>query len=260
MGRSNCEANDYTPLYRRASLYVSRRAAKILVLADRFRGELVSVGIDREKVVVFTTMFDGVSCEQLRGNRKASVNSLLFLSRLVKEKDLRELLEAFQKLSEIYPKLRLVIAGEGSIQGDLQQWVVEKSLTSKVCFSGFVNGDEKINLLCDADLFVLPTYYGEGCPVALLEAMAAGLPVVTTRAGGIPDVVGEPENRILLDEVSADSIVAGVRRFIDEPELVWPVSKNNCDKAWSQFEASVVSKRLATLYRETSHHHSVLEI
>jgi len=235
---------------RKVFLYVLRKATRILVLASRFKEELIRLGIDEDKVDVYTTMFDGNLCIRMRNIRKTSVETILFLSRLIKEKGVLELLEAFKKLSQIYPKLQLVIAGDGAIRKDLEQWVVANQLTPRVHFAGFVSGEDKADQLYNADLFVLPTYYGEGCPVALLEAMAAALPLVTTRAGGIPDVVQEPENGILLDEVNENSIMTAVRRFIESPDLVREVSKNNYDKAWSQLEASIVSRKLAALYRD----------
>jgi glycosyltransferase involved in cell wall biosynthesis len=90
---------------------------------------------------------------------------------------------------------------------------------SRIAFCGAIPLDQLLPAYAGYDLFLLPTLPGEGIPRVLLEAMAAGLPVVTARVAGIPGLVTHEENGLLVDESAAGAYAAAVRRIITEPAL-----------------------------------------
>ena len=96
---------------------------------------------------------------------------------------------------------------------------VAAGVADRVRLPGAMALDRLMPMYRDYDLFVLPTRPGEGIPRVLLEAMAAGLPVVTTRVAGIASLITHDENGLLVDEASADSLLAAIRRLIDSPAL-----------------------------------------
>jgi len=96
---------------------------------------------------------------------------------------------AFAQVARDHPQTRLIMAGEGPDRQRLEALVQELGLTERVDFAGYVGGETKMELLARARVFVLPTTHPEGMPNAVLEAMAAGDVIITTRSGGIPDVV-----------------------------------------------------------------------
>jgi glycosyltransferase involved in cell wall biosynthesis len=100
-----------------------------------------------------------------------------------------------------------------AISGDAQA----SGVGDRVRFVGALPLDQLMRLYRDYDVFVLPTGPGEGIPRVLLEAMAAGLPIVTTRVSGITSLIRDGENGLLADD--ADQLVAAVRSLIESPEL-----------------------------------------
>lgn len=230
------------------------RSALIVVLAANFKDQLVKMGFESDRIRITTTMFDGSVFDGLEKRvHDGFGRTLLFLSRFVREKGVYELLEAFIGVVSRFPKTRLIMAGDGPERQGLQEWVNANGMEERIVFPGYLRNGNKARALLDADLFVLPTY-SEGCPVALLEAMAAGLPVVTTAVGGIGDIFEDGRNGVLLDAITPKAIENAVVRLLTDPELGASISKNNRVKAWSNFEAGVVTANLEKLYREVAQH------
>ena len=221
------------------------------VLASSFRNTLLQIGLEPRRVRVTTTMFDGSLFSDLRRSRSDDGETrLVFMSRFVAEKGIHELLQAFVRLAEEFPGLRLVLLGDGPERPALEARAQEAGLAERVDFAGYVRGHEKAQALVDADIFVFPTYYGEGCPVVLLEAMAAGLPVITHGAGGIPDVFEDGRNGILLSTVTGESVADAVRRMLTAPEVRSAIGAHNRREAWARYEAGVVSGQMVEAYQE----------
>ncbi|HEY9197911.1 MAG TPA: glycosyltransferase family 4 protein [Gammaproteobacteria bacterium] len=220
-----------------------------LVLAEDFRSWLIGNGFEEGRVHLFTTMFDS---DEFAGMDRPSAQRnefrILFLSRLVREKGMYELADAFRALSRDYPELRLVFAGNGPEEATLRQYVEGAGLAERVEFLGYVRGADKVRAFAQSGMFVFPTYYGEGCPVSLLEAMAAGLPVITSPVGGIPHIVQDGVNGILLDSVSSESVEKAMRRLLDDAGLRHEIGARNADEAWRKYSAPVVTQLFERLY------------
>jgi glycosyltransferase involved in cell wall biosynthesis len=115
---------------------------------------------------------------------------LVFIGRIAREKGLYETLQGVRLAHELGVDARLVVAGGGAEEPRLRRYAQALGIGSRVTFAGPVFGEDKVSLLAGADLMLLPSY-AEGLPYALLEAMAAGIPVIATPVGAIPDVVAE---------------------------------------------------------------------
>jgi glycosyltransferase involved in cell wall biosynthesis len=241
-------------LYRRLFEASFKKVDKIIILARRFERQLLDLGVDIGQISLGTTMFDG---NLLRGGAPKSLSEdghLLFLSRLAVEKGPTEVLEAFRDLHERFPRLRLTMAGDGPELSNLRVRAESWGLTSVVNFPGYVVGDEKAKLLEEADVFLLPTRYGEGMPISILEAMAAGMPVIVTRAGAIGEHLEDRKNGLLLESGSPAQIIAALEYLLDNPEKCLAISELNKATAWDRFEATTVSKRLVDICRLSPAH------
>ena len=113
---------------------------------------------------------------------------LVYIGRLDREKGLYEALQGLRLACELGVDARLMVAGRGPEEGRLRRYAQALGIAARAAFIGPVFGDEKVKLLSTADVMILPSY-AEGLPYALLEAMAAGIPVIATPVGAIPDVV-----------------------------------------------------------------------
>lgn len=241
---------DRSPVWRWLLRQAYGEAACIVVLAGRFRDKLVAWGFGSRRVRLMSTFFEGAQFDGLARRRDDDAVQLLFLSRFVRTKGGFEVIEAFARLAGDFPDLRLVCAGDGPDAAGMKALAQRLGVADRVAFPGFVSGEAKARLLLDSDVFAFPTYYGEGCPVSLLEAMAAGMAVLTAEAGGIPEVFRDDENGVLLKQVSADSVAAGLRQLLADPAARCAIGQHNRAQAWARFEAGPVSAQLLGLYRE----------
>lgn len=223
-------------------------AGRILLLASRFRQALVDAGLDGQRVDVVSTMFDAGPFEGVVSRRGEGAVQVLFLSRFVREKGGYELLEGFSQVADAYPDVQLICAGDGPEAAGMRAWVEQHGLGGQVRFPGFVRGREKAQLLADADIFAFPTYYGEGCPVSLLEAMAAGCAVITGNAGGIPDIFEDGVNGVMLSRPTGDNVGVALRELLSDPVRRRTIGEHNHKVAASRFEAGKVSAGVAAVY------------
>lgn len=241
-------------LYRKAFLTLYRPATRIAVLSDRFRQTLVELGFEHDRIDIVSTMFDGAELARAKAedDRVKQRRTILFLSRFVAGKGVHELIDGFSRIAAEFPDAKLIMAGDGEERAALVQRVETLGLGERVRFPGYVLGRDKARLLLEADIFVLPSYYNEGLPNALLEAMAAGAAVITSEAGGIPEVIHTPENGIVLKEISADTIANAMRQLLANPSQVAQIGAENEAMAWRRFESRMVTGRIEALYGDVA--------
>jgi glycosyltransferase involved in cell wall biosynthesis len=220
---------------------------RMVVLASDFKAGLAKMGFDEAQIEIMSTMFNGALLRAATPGPPTDETRLLFLSRLVREKGIYELLDAFRRIADRFPETILVMAGDGPEKDGVELYAERLGLADRVRLPGYLSGTDKASALKTAQAFLLPSYE-EGCPVSLLEAMAAGLPVITTAVGGIPDIFRDGENGILLKSVTPAAIAEGIRCLLENREFARRVGALNKEHAWDQFEASRVAPRIENLY------------
>jgi len=141
---------------------------------------------------------------------------LLFVGRLRIRKGVEVLLHAYHRLRESYPDLRLVVAGSGEHRQNLEKVASSLDLAGSVEFLGARRPEEIPHLMAGASALVVPSIY-EGMPLVILEAMAAGLPVVASRVSGIPEVVIEGESGWLVPPEDIGALESALREVQDDP-------------------------------------------
>ena len=178
---------------------------------------------------------------------------ILFMSRFDREKGGRELLRAFADIADDHPDLDLIMAGDGVDATFLQLEAENLGIKKRVLFPGYVQGADKWRLLRDCILFALPTYYrSEGMPVAVLEAMGAGKPLLVGGVGAMRSIASEPENGIVLNDITAKSIEVGLRRLLGNPDLMKTMAKHNAILAWDQYEAQSITEKIEDFYHQVA--------
>lgn len=235
-------------LWRALSQFMLGETQRILVLAPEFRGALLAMGFDADRAVLTRTMFDGAMLLPPVAHPPQR-RRILSLSRFEEEKNLFHLTEGFAQIVGRYPDVDLVLAGDGSLLPAIRRQLAALGLEDRVILPGYVRGKEKAALLRDSAIFVLPSR-AEGMPVALLEALAAGMPVIVSRVGGIPHIVRDPDNGLLLDTVSPETIGRALDELLSSPALCAEIGERNRHYAWSRFEAGQVTAEIEGLYAE----------
>lgn len=140
------------------------------------------------------------------------------VGRLVPAKGQLILLQACAKLLEQGAPLRLRLIGDGPDRKHLESFVLEQGITSSVVFEGSRNHDETRRLLGGADIFALASF-AEGVPVALMEAMAMEIPCVSTYVAGIPELIRDGLEGLLVPASSPTALAEAIERLITEPHL-----------------------------------------
>lgn len=145
---------------------------------------------------------------------------LLSVGRLDPEKGLIYLIRAMDRLiANGRRDIVLELVGRGSEEERLRREINKRGLAQYIHFLGYVGDSHQLlNLYKESDIFVLPSL-SEGLPQVLFEAMACGLPIVASRTGGIPQLINDGENGLLINPVSAQEIVEAVELLTSNPEL-----------------------------------------
>ena len=131
----------------------------------------------------------------------------------------------------------------------MAQLAKELGIYNLVDILGWVEGAEKERLLADATVYVLPSYV-EGLPMGILEAMAAGLPVIATDVGGIPDAVENGIEGILVQPGDVSAITDAIRMLLSQPGLRARMGKAGRQKVLDSFIPERVLPRLEQIYRD----------
>ena len=231
-------------------------ADRYLVLSQHFKDQLVQAGFSSKKVTVIPMMIEadafflGVDPPDQKSSELLHV---LFLSRLERAKgiwDLMETIEWWQQNHNESP-FHVTIAGDGSQKHALENFVNEKGWRSFVKFTGYILGQDKVNLFKKAQVFVFPSYHHEGFPSVILEALAAGLPIIYTPVGACAEILG-PEHGIRLERSVSlgESLGQSIWELYTHPERRREMSIANRKLACEKFDVSVVGPKLINIYKE----------
>jgi len=143
--------------------------------------------------------------------------------------------------------VQLTIAGDGSERTAAEQYVLRHRLEG-ITFVGYVQGPAKVQLFADADVFLFPSNHGEGMPLSVLEAMAAGLPVICTRAGGLDNFFADQVMGYSVTEPSTAAFVSRIDMIRRDSARAGAMGKFNREYAANHFVAPVVARRLFAIY------------
>lgn len=173
---------------------------------------------------------------------------VLFLSRLIKEKGGFDLIDSIPGVVSRFENVSFVFAGEGPEFEQMKTACRERELDHYVRFTGHLKYTDVVRVLSVADVFVLPTYYVEGMPTAILQALAAGLPVISTPAGGIPEVIQDGVHGFLVEPRTPEQLVAKMLILLQNDALRMQIGDSNAQVAREKFDIEVVSRKLEELY------------
>lgn len=157
--------------------------------------------------------------------------TVLFLGNLIREKGVFVLLDAVPKIVAAHPQVRFVFAGDWKSDVDrseAERRIQVSGIQSQVSFAGVVWGERKWQLLVDADAFAFPTYYPlEAHPLVIVEAMEAGLPIVSTKWAAIPEMVEDGINGLLAEPRDATDLADKLLRVLGDASLRERMSRAN---------------------------------
>jgi spore coat protein SA len=189
------------------------------------------------------TLRHGISSDVFfPGNRSYCLEEqpqILYVGRLVPEKGVHLLIQAFKLLLNEYPNAELTIAGGAWFGSESRSSYIAslESLTvgieTQISFLGSVSHRDLPELYRNANLFVMPSIWREVHGQVNLEAMATALPIITTRRGGIPECVGD--TAVLLDEVDVESLLSAMQKIVNCPQIARSMGERARNRAIARF-------------------------
>ena len=236
--------NNKVRLYNQLNRLTLPHADRVLTVCEPFAGLLANQGVSAERIHVLPNTIaprPPVNQERVAALRQSlqlppDVPILLAVGRFSSEKGHADLLRAFAQLPD---SARLVLVGDGILLSEL-----ERLAGPRVTFAGHQSDVSPYYAL--ATHFVLPSL-SEGSPNVLLEAMAAGLPIVSTRVGGVPETVTDGESALLVPAGDPTALATALRRLLDQP-------------AYAQQLAAAGRHRVATHFSPAQYRQSMLKI
>lgn len=241
--------NHYTPEYQQ----LFRRGDLMLPISDLWAGRLQKMGCPREKIAVSRMGVDMTRFSPRPVKAPATPLEIISVARLTEKKGLHVAIEACRQLKEQGVAFRYRILGIGPWERRLRTLIEQYQLEDVVEMPGFKPSHEVKAMLDDADVFLLPSVTGadgdmEGIPVALMEAMAVGIPVISTLHSGIPELVEADKSGWLVPENDARALAQRLAAFsqLDTDELA-PVVKRAREKVEHDFNQQVINRELASL-------------
>lgn len=231
-------------LSRRFIQWVFARSGQVVVLSESWlRWVRATVPTAKVKVIPNPIIVSETNSAKVR-----LPFSLLFLGRLGQHKGTFDLLHAVVALAPSYPELRVLLGGDGDLDA-VRSEAEALGISSHVSLLGWVKGADKAHLLEEATAFVLPSY-NEGLPMSVLEAMAYGLPVVSTPVGGIPEAVRDGTEGFLVPPGDVRQLADRLNRLLADSALRARMGGAARARAVSNFGAAGLVEQWIALYGE----------
>jgi colanic acid/amylovoran biosynthesis glycosyltransferase len=219
------------------------------------KSRIEALGAPADRIIILPM---GVDISRFRFVRRSKCATeelrLLTVARLVEVKGLEYGLRAVALLKKRYPHLSYQIAGDGPLRAGLELLRNDLGLSNTVEFLGALSQEAIIRLHQNAHIFILPSIQAEsgeeeGQSVGLLEAQASGLPVIGTRAGGVPEIVRDGETGILVPPKDAEAIAQAVVRLAEHPEGWAEIGRLGRRHIEENFDIEKLNDQLVELYQ-----------
>jgi glycosyltransferase involved in cell wall biosynthesis len=227
----------------------NRRVDGVVVISESIGDLLIAAGVDGRKIRVIASGIDVEKFANLPSTRDRAPGQIIVGSMGVLEerKGHRFLLAAAAELKARGLKLQYRIAGDGALRRSLEQQAVDLGLVDDVQFSGFVT--DTAEFLASIDLFVMPSLF-EGLGVAVLEAMAAGKPVVATRVGGLAESVLDGVTGLLVAPRDAAALATAIDKLARDPALALALGSRGAARVRQHYTLEQMARRNEAYYYE----------
>ena len=207
----------------------------------------------------FSLVYHGVNLQDFQpvsdpGTNAASTDRLILsVGRLVEKKGFQDLFEALLLVKRRGERFKCAIYGDGPLCQQLNEWIEEHGMTDEILLCGERTQQELIAIFQSATLFILTPVQTEdgdrdGIPNVLLEAMAVGLPVITTAVAGIPELVENNQNGLLYSPHDVEGISSGIIELLHDAEKRTQLGRTASKKVRAQFDIAQAARQLKTLF------------
>ena len=182
-------------------------------------------------------------------NNTNEITEILYVGWLEKEKGIKELIEAVKTIYSNNKSVRLTLVGDGKIRKYVEEFTIKNRLNGIIQIKGWLSSKEIERYLRRSNIFILPSWK-EGMPNALIEALAAALPVITTSVGVINDYLVNNSSAIIVEPKEVNKITKSLEKLINDYNLRKKLSKNGFLVAKTNFSTETSLKKLSKIISE----------
>lgn len=232
--------------HRNVYRYLFRKADRVIVLSQlwkKYVNDTFDLG-DKVQVIYNPCTTD------ILPEKYAKQNFILYAGTVNARKGYADMIKAFAEIASKYPDWKLIFAGNGEIENG-KKLAKDLNIESQVKFLGWINGKEKDKAFKEASIFCLPSY-AEGFPMAVLDAWAYGLPVITTPVGGIPDIAKDGDNLLLFNPGNIQQLSTQMEKLIENEKLRSHIIQESIKLSQTTFNINTINKQIGMLYQELS--------
>jgi len=250
----------FNSLLRSYEKKLMKRSDALIAVSMYTRKELIELyDVDEQKIHV---IYNGVDVQkfkphgdrfclrrelELEENRKI----VLCVGRLYHRKGLTTLLQSISKVVQKFEDVRFVISGKGfkKSEANLRGWAEKLKIGNYVTFLGYFPDEKLPDLYAASDIFVLPALY-ENFPFAILEAQSTGLPVISTKVGGIPEFLTNNKNGLLVEPGDPEQLAQGIMILLQDSELAEEFGRRGRRLVEEKFAWPLIASKVVDLYRK----------
>lgn len=243
-------------IYNRLNWLSLRSAHHVFVVCQAFFREIIRAGVKPERISVQHNMVRPFvrPAQSLLDSLRLTLGIggitrvILCVGRLSREKGHHDLIRALARMHQESPEIdfRLALVGEGPERESLYRLSMQHGIGDLVIFAGHQRDVSPYYAI--ADVFVLPSH-SEGSPNALLEAMAAGVPSLTTSVGGVPEIASHAKNAFLVQKGDIVAMAGGIKRLLADPSLRERLIENG-RKITERYTAESYRRNVVQVYKE----------
>ena len=241
---------------RDAYKYLFDKGDLFLPISQRWKNELISMGCRKENILVHRMGIDIERYNNFHRNTEGDDKlKIITIARFVEKKGIRYGVEAVGQIVKEHPEIEYRIIGDGPLRDEIEAVIDQLKLREKVKLLGWKSQAEILRYMNDSDILLLPSVTSndgdqEGIPVVLMEAMAMGLPVVSTFHSGIPELVQDGISGFLAPERDVSGLAKKLRHCIEHPEL-WPsILKEAHNTIIQNYNIDDLNDRLVMIYQQ----------
>lgn len=234
-------------LQRRAYRSIFRNASAVLPLTGESRDNAIRLEADPDEIRMVPNFIEVSEIPKRRRTAGDGRLRAVYLGALSEDKGTMTILDIARKTDRI--AFRLIGGGSDTFERQVRQRITRDRLGDRVDLAGVLPTEQARAALAEADVYLFPSAT-EGFPMSVTEAMAAGLPVIASPVGAIPEMIAVPDGGELVPHHDVDGYVDALTRLRDNPEVAEEMGKYNLAKATRAYDYPVVIRQLCDVYRD----------
>lgn len=225
-----------------------KRTDQLMVLSEDFQKNLEDIGYSNISVIKTffeRELFDGYEIE------KNSKPNFLFLGRMQEGKGIFDIIESLNLLNKDKIAFHSNFIGwfsDDDTERVFNEKLVEYDLSNKVKYLGYRKGRKKVEKFIESDVFLYPSYYSEGCPTVVIEALAGGCYIISTDVAALKEVIIDGTNGSIVKSKDPEDIYKQLKQFLANYDDNFEIMKNNREEAYRKYESKIIIDKIHDIY------------